>query len=131
MEDARLKRSAEEMAAIKKIEDKYTVILSDTIRNVFVDDITKEVKHTIDLEEFSNPENFNKFFCGGVLALYRLYIDLIGVDTKNPSISVLDFLHILLQLVVNKNIELATEEAIEKYKKQHSESEGGETDGKQ
>lgn len=117
MKDPRHKRTKEEMDAISDIEQKYAVILSDTIRNVFVkDDIEKEVKHTVDIEEFADPANFNKFFCGGMLAFYNLYVDL-----TEAKITVLDFLYLLLQMAVNMNIDLAKKEAIEKYKKEQEE----------
>lgn len=115
MTDPRHRRSAEEMAKIDTQEQKYSVMINDTLKGLFIkDDIEKEVKHYIDLEEFADPVNFNKFFCGGLLALYGLYIEL--VDIK--QFTVLDFLHILTQMAVNMNIELATKEAVERYKKE-------------
>lgn len=112
MTDPRHKRTQEEMDAIPTVEQKYALILSDTIRNVFVkDNIEQEVKHVVDLEEFADTVNFNKFFCGGLLALYDLYKDLIQLE----NFTVLDFLYILLQLAVNMNIDLAKKEAIEQY----------------
>ena len=118
MKDPRHKRTNEEMEAIPTVEQKYAIMLSDTIRNVFVkDDIEKEVKHTIDIEEFADPANFNKFFCGGMLALYGLYTDL-----TEAKITVLDFLYLLLQMAVNMNIDLAKKEAIEQYQQQKEEN---------
>ena len=117
MIDPRQKRSAEQMAAIDTVEQKYSVMINDTLKSLFIkDDIEKEIKHYIDLEEFADPVNFNKFFCGGLLALYALYIEL--VDIK--QFTVLDFLHVLTQMAVNMNIDLARKEAIEAYKKENN-----------
>ena len=118
MEDLRHRRTQEEMDSIPTTEEKYAVMINDTIKSLFIkDDMEHEVKHDINLEEFSNPENFNKFFCGGLLALYKLYTEL--VDANN--ITVLDFHYLLLQMAVNMNIELAQKEAIEQYRKEHEE----------
>ena len=63
MEDLRHRRTQEEMESIPTTEEKYAVMINDTIKSLFIkDDMEHEVKHDINLEEFSNPENFNKFF---------------------------------------------------------------------
>lgn len=123
MEDPRQKRSAEQMAAIDTVEQKYSVMINDTLKSLFIkDDIEKEIKHYINTEEFIDPVNFNKFFCGGLLALYGLYIEFIK-DPEHPEefqFTVLDFLYILTQMAVNINIDLAKKEAIEAYKKENN-----------